>query len=242
MTEQEWLTSTHPWKLLKFLRGKASERKLRLFACEALRIFLEMLTRCFPNEELRLPRTEALRKAPAEAARFADGLAGAEVLDAARDAAYADHDSHRWLEYACWVTAASDAWAAASETDTALRAFLGDEFPPLDTAREEPHLVASLREDGGDKWQADLLREVFGNPFRPLSVDPVLLQRHAAVIPKIARSIYDERAFDRLPVLADALEEAGCVDVEILNHCRLTQPGPHVRGCWVVDVILSRDR
>ncbi len=54
----------------------------------------------------------------------------------------------------------------------------------------------------------------------------------------LARSIYDDRAFDRLPVLADALEDAGCTDAAILDHCR--GPGPHVRGCWVVDLILGK--
>jgi hypothetical protein len=55
----------------------------------------------------------------------------------------------------------------------------------------------------------------------------------------LAEAIYDERAFDRLPILADALEEAGCTNADILNHCR--QPGEHVRGCWVVDLILGKE-
>ncbi len=58
-------------------------------------------------------------------------------------------------------------------------------------------------------------------------------------VQKIARGIYDDRAFDRMPILADALEEAGCTDIEILNHCR--QPGEHFRGCWVVDLLLGKE-
>jgi hypothetical protein len=54
----------------------------------------------------------------------------------------------------------------------------------------------------------------------------------------LAQAIYDDRAFDRLPILADALEEAGCDTADILAHCR--GPGPHVRGCWVVDLILGK--
>jgi hypothetical protein len=57
-------------------------------------------------------------------------------------------------------------------------------------------------------------------------------------VPKLAASIYEQRAFDRLPVLADALEEAGCTDADILGHLR--GPGPHVRGCWAVDLILGK--
>jgi hypothetical protein len=55
----------------------------------------------------------------------------------------------------------------------------------------------------------------------------------------LAEGIYADRAFDRLPILADALEEAGCTDAEVLAHCR--GPGPHVRGCWVVDLILGKE-
>jgi hypothetical protein len=55
---------------------------------------------------------------------------------------------------------------------------------------------------------------------------------------KIARAIYDGRAFERMPILADALEDAGCGDADILRHCR--EPGEHVRGCWVVDLLLGK--
>jgi hypothetical protein len=79
------------------------------------------------------------------------------------------------------------------------------------------------------------LRDIFGNPFRPASLAPAW--RTPAAL-KLAEAIYDERAFDRLPILADALEEAGCNDADILTHCR--GGGDHVRGCWVVDWILGK--
>jgi hypothetical protein len=86
---------------------------------------------------------------------------------------------------------------------------------------------------------ADFLREVFGNPFRPMpDLDPTSLTRKDATIGKIAQAIYDEHAFDRLAILADAFEEAGCNNEDILNHCR--GPGPHVRGGWVVDLVLGK--
>jgi hypothetical protein len=88
--------------------------------------------------------------------------------------------------------------------------------------------------------QCAILRDIFGNPFRPPpSIDPTWLKWNDATIPKLAQTIYDERAFDHLPVLADALEEAGCADPDILAHCR--GPGPHVRGCWVVDFLLGKE-
>jgi hypothetical protein len=92
--------------------------------------------------------------------------------------------------------------------------------------------------DHGPTAQAELLREVFGNPFRPVTVDPASLAWNAGTVPRLAKVIYNERAFDRLPILADALEDAGCTDEQILSHCR--GPGPHVRGCWVVDLLLAK--
>ena len=85
------------------------------------------------------------------------------------------------------------------------------------------------------KAQAAALRCVFGNPFRPAAVAPSWLTE--AVV-ALARDIYADRAFDRLPILADALEEAGCDDEAVLHHCR--QGGGHVRGCWVVDLLTGR--
>jgi hypothetical protein len=90
-----------------------------------------------------------------------------------------------------------------------------------------------------DRLVCGLLREIFVNPFRPVAVDPSWLRWHDGTVAKVATTIYEERAFDRLPVLADALEEAGCRNADILNHCR--QPGPHVRGCWVVDLLTGRN-
>jgi hypothetical protein len=86
--------------------------------------------------------------------------------------------------------------------------------------------------------QARLLRDIFGNPFRPVGVDPAWLTWTDGLVLRLARSIYDDRAFDCLPILADALEDAGCENADLLAHCR--QPGEHVRGCWVVDLLLGK--
>jgi hypothetical protein len=82
-----------------------------------------------------------------------------------------------------------------------------------------------------------ILRDLFGNSFRPASVDPFWLTWNGGTVPKLAQAIYDERRFADLPVLADALEEAGYTSADILDHCR--RPGEHVRGCWVVDLCLG---
>lgn len=83
--------------------------------------------------------------------------------------------------------------------------------------------------------QANLLRKIFGSPFLPLSGDQFWLPPGVV---KVAQTIYDNRAFDWMPGLADELEQAGCGSDEIMSHCR--GPGPHVRGCWVLDMILRK--
>ena len=88
------------------------------------------------------------------------------------------------------------------------------------------------------KQQAAIVRDIFGNPFRPDAVDPSWLTWSDATLLKIAQGTYEERAFDRLPILADALDEAGCTQADILDHCR--SEGLHARGCWVVDLILGK--
>jgi hypothetical protein len=79
------------------------------------------------------------------------------------------------------------------------------------------------------------VRDIFGNPFRPVTADPQWL---TPTVVTLAQTIYADRAFDRLPILADALEDAGCDEADILTHCRADEP--HVRGCWVVDLVLGK--
>jgi hypothetical protein len=95
---------------------------------------------------------------------------------------------------------------------------------------------AACREEG--RAQKALLDELFGDPFRPTSIDPLWLAWEGGVVPALAQGIYEERAFDRLAILADALEEAGCTDAELLGHLR--GPGPHTRGCWALDLALGK--
>jgi hypothetical protein len=92
---------------------------------------------------------------------------------------------------------------------------------PLTVARSEESIC-----------QAQLLRDIFGNPFCPVTLNPSWL---TGTVINLARSTYEDRAFDRMPIMADALEDAGCTDEAILAHCR--GPSLHVRGCWVIDLI-----
>jgi hypothetical protein len=85
-------------------------------------------------------------------------------------------------------------------------------------------------------YQARLLREIIGNPIRPAPIEPTWL---TANVTTLAQAIYDESAFDRMPILGDALEDAGCNNTAVLEHCR--SGGEHVRGCWVVDLLLENN-
>src|SRR5262249_13726632 len=90
-------------------------------------------------------------------------------------------------------------------------------------------------EDDEESAQSDLVRCVFGNPFRPVAVDAAWL---TSTVVALAKQMYESRDFSPMPILADALQDAGCDGEDILSHCRV--PGPHVRGCWVVDLVLGK--
>ncbi|MBN9122462.1 MAG: hypothetical protein J0I06_25515 [Planctomycetes bacterium] len=85
--------------------------------------------------------------------------------------------------------------------------------------------------------QLVLLSEIFGNPFRPVVFDPAW---RASDVALLANGIYAERAFDRMPILADALQDAGCDSDELLNHLR-DASATHVRGCWALDLVLGKE-
>ena len=82
---------------------------------------------------------------------------------------------------------------------------------------------------------SNIIRDVFGNPFRVVIVEPAWLTPNVV---SLARTIYDHRAFDRMPMLGDAIEKTGFDNTDILDHCR--SKTEHVRGCWVVDALLGK--
>jgi hypothetical protein len=96
------------------------------------------------------------------------------------------------------------------------------------------HARAAACQPTRNAEQAHLVRDIFGNPFRPVAFDPAWRTDTAVAI---ARTMYDAREFGAMPILADALQDAGCEDEVILAHCR--EPGLHVRGCWVCDKVLG---
>jgi hypothetical protein len=131
-----------------------------------------------------------------------------------------------------WNAAREDGYTAARNASFAAAWFVGVKQR---RGVRECHLS---RVEAEDTKQASLLREIVGNPLNPVARNLAWLAWNDGAVPKLAHDIYEERRFEDLPILADALEEAGCANADILAHCR--QPGAHVRGCWVLDLLLGK--
>ena len=248
MTEQDWDDGTDPESMLEFLRGKASRRKQRLFACACCRRVWDTL----PDE--------GDRRAVEAAEQHADGLLGEERLVAARlPLAQAALRARRTISAAFFaagplgadlavvvsLAAGARGWAVSRAAEARARA----RGEPVLAPKAERRRWKSARkgvEAQERARQAALVREVFGNPFRPAAIEAGWRAWHGGAVVRLAGALYEERELPaghldlaRLAVLADMLEEAGCGDADLLAHLR--GPGPHVRGCWVVDLLLAKN-
>jgi hypothetical protein len=231
MKEAEWLAATDPWPLQVFLKKFNESRKLRLFTVACCRhVFaygngtlgnLLLANEAFADGLLGEQEFELLAEGEIEASpRPPDGPAQ-EVWDAIKSESTCP--SRFSAVYSC--DAAANALLPLS--------LLFNEDINSDELAKHPDAKAYLTER---EYQTFLMRDIFGNPFRPVIVDPSWL---TSTVVALAQGIYQERAFDRMPILADALQDAGCENEDILNHCR--GEGTHVRGCWVVDLLLGKE-
>jgi hypothetical protein len=213
MTEAEWHHGTDPQPLLEFLRGKVSDRKLRLFSVAYCRRVWHLLEH------------EDSRRAVELTEQYADGLVSQQELNRA---CYHAQEVMFVPGNPAWkpalVATWEDAWLATHELS------ILPEWKWL-----VGHVSESLTLDLFQTQQAGVLRCIVGNPFCAVTLSPAW---QTANVVALAQAIYQDRQFDTLPILADALEDAGCTNTDILNHCR--QPGEHTRGCWVVDTILGK--
>jgi hypothetical protein len=228
VTESEWLACADPQPMLEFLQGKANERKLRLFAVSC----------CFRIMPLLVDSRS--RTAVELAERFAEGTGSLRELCSAGEAA-----DGLWNE-----TALGDDDRFDDAGTDAVEAAANCTYPDNagEAARMTAHSAVSAmsysgRQNSEQQAQADLLRDSFGNPFRPVVLNSTW---RTPTVTALATAAYEERHLpagtldtQRLAILADALEDAGCTDEQILAHLR--GPGPHVRGCWVVDLLLGKE-
>ena len=216
MTEAEWLAGVDVMPLLEHYSANTDVRKLRLFAVACCR----RKSKYFAD-----PRCLSAVNA---AEMYADDENCIGHVDTAHQACRLAHAEWRakqgYRGQMVWLTT-----ALVSLTAPGLHLFpvlLDLQRVPIDSERGRNEEQAN---------QAGLVREIFGNPFRPVTLDP---RWQSETVVALAGGIYADRAFDRMPILADALEEAGCNNADVLSHCRWD--GPHVRGCWVVDLLLGK--
>jgi hypothetical protein len=221
MTEKEWLTTGDPYDITHH-KSSRDDRKRRLMTCACVRRGLAVLS------------DARFADAVAAAEGFADGVVKWAQLVAARKAT---RKAEAELE---------EAGGREFELDAAkaVLALTEKEFMHFKMALESMQFAQGCR--NRSKWdaltdrearaQSVIGRDIFSNPFRPVSFDPAWRTSTAVAL---ARHMYDARDFSAMPILADALQEAGCDNSDVLTHCR-ARKGVHVRGCWVVDLVLGK--
>jgi hypothetical protein len=222
ITEKEWFAAKSVVPLREWVKDhlKTALRKQRLFATACCYRLWDHL------------KDERSRKAIEASEKFADGMINKKALIAARISATAAarkapeppvNSGVSWTpEDAAQILAnlnVSDMLIACTARVLYATANLG-----LRTRRAE------------EAEQAKLIRDVFGNPFRPAVFDA---SWRSDTVLSLAKGMYGSRDFSAMPVLADALQDMGCEATDILNHCR-DESIPHVRGCWVVDLVLNK--
>jgi hypothetical protein len=211
MTEEEWLVCNDPEVMLRL--GWTPARKRRLFAVACCARIANVMT-------------ESGQKAVEAAEAFADGAIDARELAQIRlrvgypNAARRDH-------------AANAARAASAQVE-----LLG----ALDAASQAVRACVTSPAEQDSQHSAEraaqtaLIRDIFGNPFRPIAFSP---EWRTDTVVALASQMYESRDFGAMPILADALQDAGCDSEDILTHCRDPRQ-VHVRGCWVVDLVLEK--
>lgn len=227
MTEEEWLTATNSESAIGFLTGNVSDRKLRLFGVQC----------CWLCEHIRKDPASCNRLEVLE--RFADGQATDVELQAVYDGAW---------KLACQYTSIGPESPVfpSAEWDEQMEEGRAFEVVGYLAARPDPQesfvsilgmAIANLEELANFEYELrPLLHDICGNPFRPVTFSPSWRTDTAL---SLARTMYDSRDFSAMPILADALQDAGCDNDDILSHCRDPQQA-HVRGCWVVDLLLGK--
>ncbi len=239
----DWM-GDDPRPMIELLPGRASERKLRLFVAACCRS-IPASRLCWAYRDAGVDEYD-WDKVLTMSERFADGAGSREELQVAIELAERVDDIEAWQ---------SDRTTAATRA-IAVAVALRPAYEPRQTRRagesRSVAIEAALQVSSKAKAasadsnayavagaaQAELLREIFGNPFQHVQPTKAWSTPDSNPVVRLARAIYEDRAFDGLPALAEALERQGYRDPDVLGHCR--RPGGHVRGCWVVDLILGK--
>jgi hypothetical protein len=264
MTEAQWLNCGDPDHMLRFLGGRAPlrsgllgwlrrdggqpepllpwpvrERKLLLLACAYCRRIADLMVDERSRRAVEIAELHAVG-----AASDAELLGAREEARAAYNAILARGNVPHLP--ALYVRPGEPTWAWIHAAQAALAVTSG-ELPVVHSAfRAAAMVIAADFDDlawaaaaAGAAAQVAVIRDIFGNPFREVPVQPSWLRWNDGTVPRIAQGIYEDYRFTDLPVLHDALLDAGCDDEDVLAHCR--ESGPHVRGCWVIDLLLGKE-
>ncbi|HEX4609948.1 MAG TPA: hypothetical protein VH092_17270 [Urbifossiella sp.] len=238
MNEAKWLAAERPAPLLRFAWDLAGERKRRLFAAACCRRVAHLFSAA--------PFRAAVTLAERVAAGRADEAAGREAALAALRGV--SHGTYRSILGVGVARALADPLDYPQLHAAAANLAAGVAWRKVPAAAPpEPQYGGTTRTPGSPdprwrrvrdeelRWQAAVLRDIVGNPFRRLVTDPSWI---TSTVTLLAVGISEDGAFDRLTVLADALQDAGCEEEQLLGHLR--GPGPHVCGCWVVDALFGK--
>jgi hypothetical protein len=201
------------WTTLLALGDRVSARKLRLFLCACCRHMWPRIAQEVHRQSVEIGEL------------FADGL----VTDDVRKATYDLAKRTIGAGHSCCVPCSSEQVSVKTVRFEA-KCAAGPQVKQGSLEKD----IAFTRHN--QLHNALLLRDVFGDIFRPVVFSPAW---RADTVVSLARTMYDSREFSAMPILADALQDAGCDNCDILDHCR--GPGPHVRGCWVVDLVLGKE-
>jgi hypothetical protein len=220
MTEAEWLAATDPPSMLRALRRAGSDRKARLLMVAACRRGEYLLDE--PEYLALLGAVERVAEgelSPASLARYRTNCPPVQFGEQQLwEEDSEELNQSNLIKHAVWLSGGSN-----------LRYLEACLLEAAQGLRRRPAIHEELRD------QCRLIYDIFGNPFRPVPFSPEWRTETAVAL---AAQMYESRDFSAMPILADALQDAGCENGDILDHCR--GPGPHVRGCWVVDLILGK--
>jgi hypothetical protein len=266
-TEVEWLSARYPTCLLDYLRRlkritnvPGGRRRIRLFCCACCRQIWHMLkderSRRAVEVSERFADGLATRRELTEATEAAFAVdrelshvmyklmaptdpelveeMGESIFDSLKTA------DGRWLYYER-MAASTAAWAAKQWSPGHSASYIpeGVAYLVIREAEANKQGTGLAAREALEQRQCQVLRDIFGNPVRPTpGVDPTWLAWNGSAVMKIVLAICQEGRFGDLPILGDALEDAGFSDAEILGHCRSSEE--HVRGCWVVDLLLGK--
>jgi hypothetical protein len=221
MNEKTWLKCTDPRQMLKHLGAVPSDRALRLFSCACCR------------RAWGFARDKRLEPLLLLFEGLADGTVPNRRREPARERCYTITQADVGHSQHCL---AWEMWGGMRKTFVRNDNDLGESAAAAfgyaaGNGSDFHRAKAAERAE-----QARLVREIFGNPFRPITFDPAW---RTDTVLTLARQMYESRDFSATPILADALQDTGCNDPELLNHLR-AQNEAHFRGCWVVDRVLDR--